>query len=86
MSEQCVFCGHKHLTAKTTRYLHQQDGELLFVDDVPCLECSFCGEQYFDAKVLKQIELDHQEINARRKQPTHFIQVAVETFGATHAV
>lgn len=86
MTEQCAFCGHKHLTAKTTRYLHQQGGELLFVDDVPCLECGFCGEQYFDVKVLKQIERDHLEINARRKQPTRFIQVAVEAFGATHTV
>jgi len=41
MTEQCVFCGNKHLTAKTTRYLHQNHEEMLIVEQVPCLECDF---------------------------------------------
>ena len=24
MSQHCAFCGNKHLSAKTTRYIHQQ--------------------------------------------------------------
>jgi YgiT-type zinc finger domain-containing protein len=59
MSHHCPFCGHKHLTAKTTRYIHQQADELLIVDEVPCLECDYCGEPYFDAAVLKAIEAEH---------------------------
>ncbi len=82
MTEQCVFCGNKHLTAKTTRYRHQNQDEMLIVEQVPCIECDFCGEQYFDIQVLKKIEADHDDINQHRKQPSRFMQVAVEEFNA----
>lgn len=80
MSEQCSFCGHAHLAAKRTRYIHQQRGEMLIVEDVPCLECEFCGEQYFDIETLKKIEADHAELTCHRKQPSRTLQVAVEEF------
>jgi YgiT-type zinc finger domain-containing protein len=82
MSQHCAFCGHKHLIAKTTRYIHQQADELLIVDDVPCLECGYCGEQYFDAAVLKVIEAEHTAIVQHRKQPIAVKPVAVESFAA----
>lgn len=81
MTDHCVFCGNKHLSAKTTRYLHQQDGEMLIVEEVPCMECDFCGEQYFDIGVLKRIESDHLEIAEHRRQPQRYVRVAVESFG-----
>jgi YgiT-type zinc finger domain-containing protein len=80
MTEQCVFCGNKNLTAKMTRYLYQCQDDMLLVEQVPCIECDFCGEQYFDIQVLKKIEADHNDINAHRKQPSRFIRVAVEEF------
>ena len=80
MAEQCAFCGNKNLTAKTTRYLHQQNEAMLIVEDVPCLECNFCGEQYFDIAVLKHIETDHQEIVEHRREPKRYMRVAVEAF------
>ncbi|MTW22737.1 YgiT-type zinc finger protein [Allochromatium palmeri] len=80
MAEQCSFCGNTHLTPKTTRYIHQQNGELLFVEQVPCLECDYCGEQYFEIDVLKQIEADHRAIVEHRKSPRRFVQVAVQEF------
>ena len=79
MTEICAFCGNKHLSAKKTRYMHQLDSELLFVDGVPCIECDFCGEQYFDGPVLMQIEEEHQAILAHKKQPK-YKQVAIESF------
>lgn len=82
MSEQCSFCGHKHLSHKLKRYLHQQGEELLIIDDVPCLECDFCGEQYFDAAVLKAIEAEHLAIINHQKKPTWIKPVAVESFAA----
>ena len=82
MSEHCAFCGHKHLTAKTTRYIHQQADELLIVDDVPCLACDYCGEQYFDAAVLKAIEAEHTAIVRHCKTPQAVKPVAVESFDA----
>lgn len=59
MTEQCSFCGNKHLTYKATRYIHQSGEEMLIVENVPCLVCDYCGEQYFDIGVLKQIEASH---------------------------
>lgn len=82
MSQHCTFCGHKHLSAKTTRYIHQQADELLIVDEVPCLECDYCGEQYFDAAVLKAIAAEHTAILQHRKQPQAVKPVAVESFAA----
>jgi YgiT-type zinc finger domain-containing protein len=80
MSEGCVFCGHKHLIDKNTRYIYQKDQQMLVVDNVPCLECAFCGEQYFDALVLHQIENDYLAISQHQKQPARTMQVAVEEF------
>ncbi|MCO6426961.1 YgiT-type zinc finger protein [Nitrosomonas communis] len=80
MTEQCAFCGNKHLTPKTTRYLHQHDEQLLIVEGVPCLECDFCGEQYFEIDVLKRIEADHREIAEHRREPARYVSVAVEAF------
>ena len=82
MSEHCVFCGHKHLSNKTTRYIYQKDQQILVVDNVPCLECTFCGEQYFDATVLQKIENDYSAITHQQKQPQRIMQVAVEDFSA----
>ena len=80
MSEQCVFCGHKHLSSKTTRYIYQKDQQMLVVEHVTCLECKFCGEQYFDAAVLQKIENDYLAITHQQRQPQRIMQVAVEDF------
>lgn len=82
MSQHCAFCGHKHLTSQTTRYIHQIGDELLIVDDVPCLQCDYCGEQYFDAAVLKAIEAEHTAIAQHRKTPSTIKPVALESFSA----
>jgi YgiT-type zinc finger domain-containing protein len=82
MAEQCVFCGHKHLDNKTTRYIYQKDQQMLVVDNVPCMECTFCGEQYFDAVVLQKIENDYSAIAHHQRQPQRVMNVAVEDFTA----
>ena len=35
MSEHCVFCRHKYLNSKTTRYIYQKDRQILDVEHVP---------------------------------------------------
>ncbi len=82
MTENCVFCGHKHLISKTTRYIYQKDRQMLVVENVPCLVCTFCGEQYFDAGVLQKIENDYLAITHQQRQPQRVMQVAVEDFSA----
>jgi YgiT-type zinc finger domain-containing protein len=80
MADHCVFCGHKHLESKLTRYIYQKEEQLLLVDHVPCLECTFCGEQYFEVTVLKKIESDYLAIHLQHKKPKKIMQVAVEDF------
>lgn len=80
MTQQCSFCGNIHLSPARTRYFHQQAGDLLIVDDVPCIQCDYCGEQYFEAGALKKIEADHVALLTRRKQPKRVMQVSVEDF------
>jgi len=82
VSEQCSFCGHAHLVATTSRYIHQQGDDILIVDDVPCLRCEYCGEEYYDITTLKKIEADHAALSAGRKRPARTVQVAVEPFAA----
>ena len=85
MTEHCAFCGNKHLSCTTTRYLHQQDDELLIVDDVPCTQCVYCGEQYFDAAVLKAIEAEHLAILRHQKMPQQIRSVAIESYSGLSA-
>ena len=54
----CHFCGNTEFKHRTVQYRYRHDNKLLFVNNVPCVECTFCGEQYFEAKVLKQIQVD----------------------------
>jgi YgiT-type zinc finger domain-containing protein len=82
MPQQCSFCGNKHLSAKSTRYIHQREGELLIVEDVPCIECDYCGEQYFEIDTLKRIEADHAALHSHQKRPSRKLEVAVEDFGS----
>lgn len=82
MSQKCNFCGHAHLSATRTRYIHQEGDDILIVDDVPCIECEYCGEQYFAIDTLKKIETDHHALSDHRKQPKRTLAVAVEEFGA----
>lgn len=82
MSEQCSFCGHAHLAATTSRYIHQRGDDILIVDDLPCLRCGSCSEEYYDVATLKKIEADHAALSAGRKRPARTVQVAVEPFAA----
>lgn len=80
MTEQCSFCGHKHLKSQKTRYLYQRQKELMVVERVPCLQCEYCGEQYFEASVLKKIEADFSAVALQKKQPLRTMKVAVEDY------
>ncbi len=82
MSQQCSFCGNRNLSAKRTRYIHQQGGEMLIVEDVPCIECDYCGEQYFEIATLKKIEADHAALAEHRKRPSRTLKVAVEDYAS----
>jgi len=80
MKDCCVFCGNKHLSETNTRYLYQQKGQMMLVENVPCLKCDYCGEPYFEIQVLKKIENDFKEISSKRKNPLQIMEVPLEEY------
>jgi len=80
--KQCSFCGNTYLSRKDVRYIYQREGDIMVVDDVPCLECDYCSEQCFDASVLKKIERDFMAVSKQRKTPVRRMQIAVKSFSS----
>lgn len=78
--EVCQFCGNKNIKNTTTEYTYKHDGKYLIIDHVPCKQCEYCGEQYFEAKILKQIEKEYQNIYASGKKANKEITIPVESF------
>ena len=76
----CQFCGNKNIIDTITEYTYKHDGNYLIIDDVPCKQCKYCGERYFEAKVLKQIENEYNNIYSLGKRANREITVPVENF------
>ena len=45
-----------------------------------CEVCEYCGEQYFEAKVLKRIEKDFDEIHYKGKKAKKELTLPVEEY------
>jgi YgiT-type zinc finger domain-containing protein len=80
MNTKCNFCGNKNFKEKKVQYIYKHDNKFLIVNDVPCEQCEYCGEQYFDGKVLRQIEEEFQSIYVHGKIPKHEMRVPIEKY------
>jgi YgiT-type zinc finger domain-containing protein len=80
MNTTCAFCGNKNLSNKKVRYIYQKNGNYLFVNDVPCIQCDYCGEQYFEGKEILKIENSYNEIMNNKKKTLHKLEIPVENF------
>ena len=80
MDKVCNFCGNKNFNDKQVQYIYRHGQDYLIVNNVPCEECEYCGEQYFEARSLKKIEADFNEIHRFGKRPRQRINVPVEEF------
>ncbi|GMT50341.1 MAG: hypothetical protein IEMM0008_1880 [bacterium] len=78
--EQCHFCGNKNFKDLDVEYTYKHDSKWLVMDDVPCKQCEFCGEQYFQASVLKEIELEFNAIYSHGKKVKREMSVPVGRF------
>ena len=76
----CQFCGNKHIVDTIMEYTYKHDGNYLIIDNVPCKKCEYCGERYFEARVLKQIENEYNNIYSFGKKAQKLITVPVENF------
>ncbi len=78
--EICHFCGNKNFVENHVQYTYQRNGKYIMVENVPCEQCEYCGEQYFEAKVLKQIEKEFEAIYSKGKKVKKEIIIPVESF------
>ena len=79
MRTVCNFCGNKNIREKSVQYIYNRDGHFLFVNNVPCEECEYCGEKYYEAKTLKKIEKEFENIYYEGKK-TREITIPVEEY------
>ena len=80
MNEKCHFCGNKNFKNNKVQYIYKLNDNFLIMDDVPCEQCEFCGEQYFEEKVLRQIEDEFNRIYVHGKKPEKELWVPIEHF------
>jgi YgiT-type zinc finger domain-containing protein len=78
--DRCNFCGNAEFRQTSVRYAYRRADRYLFVDDVPCEQCTQCGETYFEAKVLRRIESEFEAIQRRQRAVTSHIVVPLESF------
>jgi YgiT-type zinc finger domain-containing protein len=80
MNTKCNFCGNKNFKETKVQYIYKQKDNFLIVNDVPCVQCVYCGEQYFEGKVLSQIEEEFNQIYIQGKVPERELKVPIEHF------
>ena len=78
--KNCNFCGNKNIKSTQTEYTYKHNNAYLLVKEVPCLQCEYCGEQYFEAKVLQQIEKEFFSIQNGEKKTKQQIIMPTESF------
>jgi hypothetical protein len=52
----------------------------MIFNEVPCEECDYCGERYFQARVLKKIENEFDQVHTKQKKAEKKITVPVEQY------
>ena len=76
----CSFCGNRNFNKIVTQYTYKRDGKFIIIDDVPCQSCEYCGEQYFEAKILKNIEAAFNDIYSKGKKIKRSITTPIESY------
>jgi YgiT-type zinc finger domain-containing protein len=57
MNAKCVQCGGTVTDSTTTDDYRGGRNHVVLVENVPCGVCQSCGELYFDASVVRRIEM-----------------------------
>jgi YgiT-type zinc finger domain-containing protein len=86
MNTKCHFCGNKNFKQTKVQYIYKHNGKFLIMDEVPCEQCEFCGEQYFEGKILRQIEEEFNRIYVQGKKPIKELRIPIEPFPAVEFV
>ena len=76
----CSFCGNRNFNKIVTQYTYKRDSKFIIIDDVPCQRCEYWGEQYFEAKILKNIEAAFNDIYSKGKKIKRSITIPIESY------
>ncbi len=76
----CHFCGNMNFKQSKVQYTYKRNNRYIIVDAVPCEQCEFCGEQYFEANVLKNIEIEFDAIHSMGKSIKKKVVVPIEAY------
>ena len=78
--KKCNFCGSEEFSEKRINYIYQRNGKILLVPNTPAEVCDQCGMEYYEGKVLEEIERQFEAIQNKTEQPDRYIQVPEKAF------
>ena len=79
-TDVCTYCGGDEFEERRVDYLYNHDGNYLLVPNTPVEVCRVCGVVYYDAAVLKEIEMRFFAIQEKLELPDHYIQMPTAAF------
>lgn len=54
--KRCFVCNSDAMAPGKTAQTYQENGHLVVIKDIPCLECTTCGETYLSTETVRHIE------------------------------
>ena len=54
--KECFVCKSDTIVPSKTAQTYQENGHLVVIKDIPCLECKTCGETYLSTETVRRIE------------------------------
>ena len=76
----CPFCGGEKFLTRRIEYLYSHENENLLVPNMPVEVCIDCGMVYYEAAVLKEVELRFFAIHQHAEKPDRYIRTPVATY------
>ncbi len=54
--KECFVCKSDTIVPSKTAQTYQENGHLVVIKDIPCVECETCGETYLSTETVRRIE------------------------------
>ena len=78
--KKCNFCGCKEFSEKRIDYIYRRNGNILLVPNTPVEVCDQCGMEYYEGKVLEEIERRFLAIQNKTETPDRYVQIPEVAF------
>ncbi len=81
-NHKCNFCGSEEFEQRRINYLYEHGDHFLLVPNTPVEVCVRCGMEYYDAKVLEEIERHFFAIQQHREAPDRVVKIPIKAYSA----